>query len=77
MPGNDLFCFGKNWALLSIFGKLIYTSESTCFENKMAVCFHELTDEESIVKRRRELPARFFSPFSATTESEVNIQEQI
>jgi len=50
MPGNDLFCFGKNWALLSIFGKLIYTSESTCFENKMAACFHELTDEESIVK---------------------------
>ena len=68
---------GAAWTLLSLFGKLIYASETTWFEDKMATCFQEVSDEESAVKWTRKLPARFFSPFSATPEDKVYIQGQI
>ena len=37
------------WALLSIYGNLIYATESTCFRANIAAYFNDLKDEESFV----------------------------
>ena len=56
-PGkqNSSLFLGNYWALLSIYGKLINASESTCFENKTVACFSDLKDEESFVRQTRGL----------------------
>ena len=48
---KQLTLLGSYWALLSIYGNLIYATESTCFGTKMAAYFNDLKDEESFVRR--------------------------
>ena len=63
-PGNYL-------AFLTIYGNLIYATESTCFETKMATCFNDMKDEESFVRRTRKLSARCLHQFEQQPEGKA------
>ena len=58
---EQLSLLGNFWALLSIYGTLIYATESTCFGTKMAPCFNNQKDEESFVRRTGKLSAQFLA----------------
>ena len=62
---------GNYWALLSIYGNLIYATESTCFGSKMATCFSDMKDEESSVRRTRKLSARCLHQFEQQPEGKA------
>ena len=53
---KQLPLLGKYWALLSTHENLIYATESTCLETKMATCFNDLKDRkmEKPLKDERE-----------------------
>ena len=58
---KQLSWLGNYWVLLSIYGNLIYATESSCFGTKMAAYFNDLKDEESFVRRTGKLSAQFLA----------------
>ena len=58
------------WALLSIYGNLIYTTKAQCYGTKMAPYFNDLKDEESFERRTGKLSARFLFFFATLNNND-------
>ena len=68
---KQLSFLGNYWALLSIYGNLIYATKSTRFGTNMAACFNDLKDEESFVRQTKRLIAQFFRQFEQQPEGKA------
>ena len=63
----------KRDTFFSIFGELIYASKTTWFEDKMTVCFHQVNDEESVVKVHIQGKFKYeFDEFKANVSKSVH-----
>ena len=74
----QLSLLSNYWALLSIYGNLIYTTKAQCCGTKMAPYFNDLKDEESFERRTGKLSTRFlfFWPLLTTTRRKSIVQKQ-